>query len=177
MNKQEKNKKIDELTALINESKNFYLADTSTITGIKINAFRRICFEKQVNITVVKNTLLRKAMEKSGNAAAFAELHDTLTGNTAILTATQPSDPARVIKQFRADGTNTKPTLKAAFIEESVYIGDNYLEQLSALKTKNELIADIIALLQSPAKNVISALQSGGNKLSGIVKTLGERPE
>src|SRR5579863_6061307 len=173
MNKQEKNQKIEELTALLNENKNFYLADTSTITGIKINDFRRLCYEKSVNMEVVKNTLLRKAMEKSENAAAFAQLHDTLVGNTAILWASQPSDPARVIKQFRTDGT-TLPSLKAAFIEESVYVGDENLEMLSALKTKNELIADIIALLQSPAKNVIGALQSGGNKLSGIVKTLSE---
>jgi len=177
MNKQEKNKKVEELTTLLNENKNFYLADTSTITGIKINAFRRICFEKNVNISVVKNTLLRKAMEKSENAEVFTQLHDTLVGNTAILWASQPSDPARVIKQFRADDTNTKPLLKGAFIEESIYLGDESLDALSALKTKNELIADIIALLQSPAKNVIGALQSGGQKLSGIVKTLSERPE
>ncbi len=176
MNKQEKNKKVEELTALLNENKNFYLADTSTITGIKINQFRRICFEKNVNMEVVKNTLLRKAMEKSDNAAAFADLHATLVGNTAVLWGSQPSDPARVIKQFRNDGTKL-PLLKGAFIEESVYLGDESLESLSALKTKNELIADIIALLQSPAKNVIGALQSGGQKLSGIVKTLSEREE
>jgi large subunit ribosomal protein L10 len=176
MNKQEKNQKVAELTALLNENKNFYLADTSTITGIKINQFRRICFEKNVNISVVKNSLLQKAMEKSDNAAAFTELHSTLIGNTAILYGSQPSDPARVIKQFRSDGTKL-PLLKGAFIEESVYLGDESLDSLSALKTKNELIADIIALLQSPAKNVIGALQSGGQKLSGIVKTLSEREE
>lgn len=176
MNKQEKNQKVKELTTLLNENKNFYLADTSTITGIKINDFRRICYEKNVSMSVVKNTLLRKAMEKASNAAAFAPLYDTLVGNTAILYASQPSDPARVIKQFRA-GEGTKPLLKGAFIEESVYLGDESLEALSALKTKNELIGDIIALLQSPAKNVIGALQSGGNKLSGIVKTLSEREE
>ena len=176
MNKQEKNQKVEELTALLNENKNFYLADTSTITGIKINEFRRICYEKNVSISVVKNTLRRKAMEKASNASAFTSLHDTLVGNTAILYASQPSDPARVIKQFRT-GNNKMPLLKGAFIEESVYLGDESLEMLSALKTKNELIADVIALLQSPAKNVIGALQSGGQKLSGIVKTLSERPE
>jgi large subunit ribosomal protein L10 len=177
MNKQEKNKIVQELTTLLDENKNFYLADTSTITGIKINALRRSCYEKNVSMLVVKNTLLRKAMEKSANAAAIAPLYDTLVGNTAILYASQPSDPARVIKQFRSDATNTMPLLKGAFIEESVYLGDENLEMLSALKTKNELIADIIALLQSPAKNVIGALQSGGQKLSGIVKTLSEREE
>jgi large subunit ribosomal protein L10 len=124
---------------------------------------------------VVKNTLLRKAMEKAGNANALTPLHDVLKGNTAVLTSGQPSDQARVIKQFRIE--NSKPTLKAAFIEESIYIGDECLEALSSLKTKNELIADIIALLQSPAKNVIGALQSGGQKLSGIIKTLSEKEE
>ena len=176
MNKQEKNKKVEELTALLNENKNFYLSDTSTITGIKINDFRRICYEKNVSMSVVKNTLLRKALERASNAEALAPLCDTLVGNTAILYSSQPSDPARVIKQFRTADYN-KPVLKGAFIEESVYLGDENLEMLSALKTKNELIADIIALLQSPAKNVIGALQSGGNKLSGIVKTLSEREE
>lgn len=175
MNKQEKNKVLKKLTTLLDENKNFYLADTSTLTGIKINAFRRICHQKNVSISVVKNTLLRKAMEKSSNASALTPLYDTLVGNTAILYSSQPSDPARVIKQFRVE--NSKPILKGAFIEESIYIGDESLEALSALKTKNELIADIIALLQSPAKKVIGALQSGGQKLSGIVKTLSEREE
>jgi large subunit ribosomal protein L10 len=175
MNKKEKNQIIADLTTRLNEHKNFYLADTSTLTGIKINNFRRICFDKKVEMTVVKNTLLRKAMEKSNYAASFESMYDTFKGNTAILFGEQPTDPARVIKQFRAE--NSKPTLKAAFVEESVYIGDGELDALSALKTKNELIADIIALLQSPAKNVIGALQSGGNKLSGIVKTLSEKKE
>ena len=175
MNKKEKNQIIDDLTARLNEHKNFYLADTSTLTGIKVNNFRRICFDKKVEMTVVKNTLLRKAMEKSAHAAAFEPMYATFKGNTAVLFGEQPTDPARVIKQFRAE--NSKPTLKAAYVEESVYIGDGELDALSALKTKNELIADIIALLQSPAKNVIGALQSGGNKLSGIVKTLSEKKE
>src|ERR1700739_2428036 len=175
MNKQEKNQIIDELVTRLNEKKNFYLADTSTLTGIKVNNLRRICFEKKVEMTVVKNTLLRKALEKSSHAASLEPVYDTLVGNTAVFFGQQPSDPARIIKQFRTE--NAKPTLKAAFIEESVYIGDDQLETLSSLKTKNELIAEIIALLQSPAKNVIGALQSGGNKLSGIVKTLGDREE
>ncbi len=175
MNKQEKNQVIDALAKEITANKNFYLADTSTLTGIKVNQFRRECFEKKVEVRVVKNTLLQKALEKTGNAE-FAPMYDTLVGNTAIIFCEQPTDPARVIKNFRgAEGK--KPALKAAFIEESVYIGDNQLEFLSALKSKNELIGDIIGLLQSPAKNVIGALQSGKNKLSGIVKTLGDRPE
>jgi len=174
MNKQEKNQVIAELAADIAGRKNFYLADTSTLTGIKVNQFRRDCFEKKVDVRVVKNTLLQKAMEKSQNPE-FAAIYDTLIGNTAIIFSEQPSDPARIIKNFR--GEASKPSLKAAFIEDSVYIGDGQLDYLSALKTKNELIGDIIGALQSPAKNVIGALQSGGNKLSGIVKTLSERPE
>lgn len=174
MNKQEKNQVIEELAADIAGRKNFYLADTSSLTGIKVNQFRRDCFEKKVDVRVVKNTLLQKALEKSNNPE-FAAIYDTLVGNTAIIFSEQPSDPARIIKNFRGEGS--KPALKAAFIEESVYIGDNQLDFLSALKTKNELIGDIIGLLQSPAKNVIGALQSGGNKLSGIVKTLSEKPE
>ena len=174
MNKQQKNQVIDELVTRINDNKNFYLADTSTLTGIKVNNFRRACFDKKVEMTVVKNTLLQKAMEKTSNAA-LAPMYDTLTGNTAILFSAQPSEPARVIKQFRIE--NSKPLLKAAYVEDSVYIGDDQLDALSALKTKNELIADIIALLQSPAKNVIGALQSGQNKLSGVIKTLSDRKE
>jgi len=175
MNKQEKNQIIEDLTNRLNANKNFYLADTSTLTGVKVNDLRRICFEKQVEIRVVKNTLLQKALEKSTHASAVESVYATLVGNTALMFAEQPSEPARVIKAFRAE--SKKPSLKAAFVEESVYIGDEQLDALSALKTKNELIGEIIGLLQSPAKNVISALQSSGNKLSGIVKTLGDRPE
>ena len=175
MNKQEKNQVIDELATRLSEHKNFYLADTSTLTGVKVNNFRRICFDKKVEMTVVKNTLLRKAMEKSTHAAVLAPMYDTLVGNTAVLFGEQPSEPARIIKQFRVE--SDRPLLKAAYVEESIYIGDDQLEALSALKTKEELIGDIIALLQSPAKTVISALQSGGNKLSGIVKTLSEKEE
>lgn len=176
MNKQEKNQIIDDLVVVLNENKNFYLADTGTLTGIKVNNFRRMCFDKKVQMTVVKNTLLQKALEKSVHAANLEPMYATLVGNTAVLYGEQPADAARLIKQFRADN-NTKPTLKAAYVEESVYIGDDQLEVLSSLKTKNELIGDIIGLLQSPAKNVIGALQSGGNKLSGVIKTLGDRKE
>lgn len=174
MNKQQKNQVIEELAADIIKNKHFYLADTSTLTGIKINEFRRECFGKKVEVRVVKNTLLQKAMEKTANPE-FASMYDTLVGNTAIIFAEQPADPARVMKSFRGEGS--KPALKAAYIEECVYIGDDQLDVLSALKTKNELIGDIIGLLQSPAKNVIGALQSGGQKISGIVKTLSEKEE
>src|SRR5665213_1969842 len=145
MNKKEKNEIIDELTARLNENKNFYLADTSTLTGVKVNNLRRICFEKKVEMRVVKNTLLHKALEKSIHAAALEPVYDTLKGNTALMFGEQPSDPARIITQFRIE--NSRPLLKAAFVEESVYIGDDQLAGLSSLKTKNELIGDIIGLL------------------------------
>jgi large subunit ribosomal protein L10 len=174
MNKAEKNKVIEDLATRIAENKNFYLADTSTLTGIKVNNFRRECFAKEIEVTVVKNTLLEKALKKSGNPE-FEPIYGALASNTAIIFSKQPSDPARIIKKFREE--NKKPTLKAAYIEESVYIGDEQLDFLSALKTKNELIGDIIGLLQSPAKNVVSALKSSSHKLSGIVKTLSEKEE
>lgn len=174
MNKQEKNQVIDELKEKLVKNKSFYLADTSELTGIKINIFRRLCFEKQVELRVVKNTLLKKAMEKTGNGD-LEPMYRNLAGNTAILFSENPSEPARLIKQFRI--SENKPLLKSAYIEESVYMGDEQLEFISTLKTKNELIADIIGLLQSPAKRVISALQSGGHKISGVLKKLSEREE
>ena len=154
----------------------FYLADTSTITGVKTSKLRRMCFEKKVRMRVVKNTLLQKAMERS-EGKNFSELFPALTGNTAIMFSESGSVPAKLIKEFRKDGGGDKPVLKAAYVEETIYVGDNQLEFLSAIKSKNELIGDIVGLLQSPAKNVISALNSSKHKLAGIVKTLSEKPE
>jgi large subunit ribosomal protein L10 len=122
---------------------------------------------------VVKNTLLEKAMEKTGKN--YEGLNTCLKGTTAVMFCETANTPAKLIKEFRK--TNEKPVLKGAYVEESVYIGDNMVDTLATIKSKNELIGDIIALLQSPAKNVVSALSSGGNKLAGIVKTLSEKPE
>jgi large subunit ribosomal protein L10 len=133
---------------------------------------RRLCFKRDVELVVVKNSLLQKAMEKSGKD--FGTLYDVLKGHTSIMIAEQGNVPAKLIKEFRK--TSAKPLLKGAFVEEMTFVGDNQLDALMAIKTKNELIADVIALLNSPAKNVISALQSGGQKLSGVLKTLSERP-
>lgn len=171
MNKLEKNQMIEVLDGMLNENNNFYLADISGLTAEENSALRRLCFKRDVSLQVVKNTLLKKALEK--NNADFSELYDVLVGNTSILQAESGNAPAKVIKEFRKK--NDKPILKAAHIEESLYIGDENLSALADLKSKDELIGDIITLLQSPAKNVISSLQSGGNKLSGIVKALEER--
>ena len=171
MTKEEKNQFIDVLDKSIQENSNFYLADISGLSAEESSKLRRLCFKREVSLQVVKNTLLKKAFEK--NEANFSELYDVLVGNTSILQAEAGNAPAKVIKEFRKK--NDKPILKAAHLEESFYIGDEHLASLADLKSKDELIGDIITLLQSPAKNVISALQSGGNKLSGIVKVLQEK--
>jgi large subunit ribosomal protein L10 len=172
MNKQEKNDMIATLEGMLTDNKNFYLADISGLTAEQNSALRRLCFKREVSLQVVKNTLLKKALEKNG--ADFSELYSALVGNTSIMQAEASNTPAKVIKEFRSK-QNEKPILKAAYLEESLYIGDENLSTLADLKSKNELIGDIITLLQSPAKNVIASLQSGGNKLSGIVKALQER--
>ena len=173
MNKEEKNQLIDFLDGMLNDNNNFYLADISGLSAQEDSALRRLCFKREVSLQVVKNTLLKKAFEK--NDADFSELYDVLVGNTSIMQADAGNTPAKIIKEFRKK--NDKPILKAAHIEESLYIGDENLSALADLKSKDELIGDIIMLLQSPAKNVIASLQSGGNKLSGIVKALEEKTD
>ena len=173
MNKKEKNELIDVLNNMLDENKNFYLADIAGLTAEESSSLRRLCYKQNVTIQVVKNTLLKKAFDKS--SADFTQLDDILKGNTSLMFAEEAKAPASVIKTFRKK--SDKPILKAAHIEEEFYIGDNNLSMLSELKSKNELIGDIITLLQSPAKNVISSLQSSSNKLSGIVKALSEKKE
>ena len=173
MTRQEKDQFIDSIAEKLKASKNLYLADISGLTVSDSNELRRLCFNKGVEVQVVKNTLLRKAMEKvEGN---YEEAYELLVGNTALMTSESGSVPAKVIKEFRKK--HDKPVLKAAFIEESLYLGDEQVKELASLKSKDELIGEIIGLLQSPAKNVISALQSGGSNLSGILTTLADRPE
>jgi large subunit ribosomal protein L10 len=172
MNKKEKNEMIAVLDGLLKDNTNFYLADISGLTADQNSALRRLCFKRNVSLQVVKNTLLKKAFEK--NDTDFSELYSVLVGNTSIMQADNANSPAKIIKEFRAK-KHEKPILKAAFLEESLYIGDDNLSALADLKSKDELIGDIITLLQSPAKNVISSLQSGGNKLSGIIKSLSEK--
>ena len=171
MNKQEKDKTIQALDNMLNDNNNFYLADISGLNAEQNSALRRLCFKRSVSIKVVKNTLLKKAFEK--NYLDFSQLDNFLVGNSSIMQAEVGNAPAKVIKEFRKK--NKKPILKAAHVEEAMYIGDENLATLADLKSKEELIGDIITLLQSPAKNVISSLQSGGNKLAGIIKTLEEK--
>lgn len=173
MTREEKNQFIDDLTLRLNNANIFYLADIAGLDAEGSSRLRRTCYKSDVKLEVVKNTLLKKALEKAeGN---YEELYDTLVGNTSIMFATVGNAPAKIIKDFRKKSMT--PLLKGAFIEEAIYIGDENLEFLTAVKSKEELIGDLIALLQSPAKNVVSALQSSGGKIAGIVKTLSERSE
>lgn len=172
MTKAEKTQYIDDLAAQLKESGVFYLADTSGLTVETVNNLRRKCFSNNIQLRVVKNTLLAKAMEKVSDKD-FGELTGILSGPTSIMFAETGNAPAKLIKDFRKK--NDKPILKGAFIEEAVYIGDDQVDFLTSIKSKEELIGDIIGLLQSPAKNVISGLQSGGSTIAGIVKTLQER--
>jgi large subunit ribosomal protein L10 len=162
MNKEEKYDLVLALTEQMKEFGNFYITDTSNLTVEKVNHIRRQCFESNITMKVAKNSLIKKAMENIDGD--FAPLYDVLKSATA---------PAKLIKQLRKKGD--KPVLKAAYIDASIFVGDNQLDTLINLKSKEQLIGEIIGLLQSPAKNVISALQSGGNILAGVVKTLQER--
>lgn len=173
MTREEKNQFIDGLTSRLNEANIFYLADVAGLDAESSSKLRRSCFTGDVQVEVVKNTLLRKALEKADGE--YEELYDTLKGNTSIMFAETGNAPAKIIKTLRKK--SDKPLLKGAFIEQAIYIGDENLDFLTSIKSKEELIADVIALLQSPAKNVISALQSSGGKIAGIVKTLSEKPE
>jgi len=173
MRKEDKKQLIDSLTRQLSENENFYITDVSELNAEKTSDLRRLCFKYGIKMQVVKNTLLKIAMdnvEKDLN-----ELYVTLKGNTSVMFAEVANAPAKMIKEFRKK--SKRPVLKGAYIEQMTYLGDEQLDFLVALKSKNELIADVIALLQSPAKNVISALQSGGSNLSGILKTLSERSE
>ena len=173
MTRDDKNKVIDDLAQKINDAKHFYLTDISTLNAEDTSNLRRKCFEKEIQLLVVKNTLLKKALEKSEKE--YDELFDVLKNSTSIMFTEIGSSPAKLIKDFRKK--LDRPVLKAAFVEESVYVGDDQLDALAKIKSKEELLGDLIVLLQSPAKNVISALQSGGSTLAGVIKTLSEKSE
>lgn len=173
MKKEEKNQVVEALAEKLNDNNNFYIADTSELNAEDTSALRRLCHKREVTLTVVKNTLLRKAMEKADKD--LEGFYDVLKGPTSIMFAEAGNAPAKLIKEFRK--ASEKPVLKGAFIEEMTYIGDDQLDFLVALKSKDELIADVIGLLQSPVKNVMGALNSGSNILSGVVKTLSEKAE
>lgn len=171
MTREEKSQVIEKLTGKLTENSIIYLADISGLNALQTSNLRRACFKANINLAVVKNSLLAKAMEKADKD--FGELPGTLKGNTSIMISEISNAPAKVIKEFRKK--SDKPLLKGAYIQEAIYIGDDQLNTLVSIKSKEELIGDIITILQSPAKNVISALQSGGSKLSGILKTLSEK--
>ena len=173
MTKQEKNEVIDVLKEKFSQYNNFYVTNTESLSVEQVVKLRRVCFNKQVEMKVAKNTLIKKALE-SLDDKRYSGMYDSLHGVTAILFSENAKEPALIISSFRKDTNGEKPVLKAAFIDGDVFAGDNQLKTLTALKSKQELVGEIIGLLQSPAKNVISGLNAG-NKLAGLIKALEDR--
>lgn len=173
MNKQEKDQVIELLKEKFDQTQYIYFTDASSMTVAEVNKLRRMCFNQGIEMTVVKNTLARKAMEALGEERNFSAVFKALEGPTAIMLTSNANAPAKLIKEFRKDGK--KPALKAAYIDSDVFFGDDSLDQLATLKSKQELIGEIILILQSPAKNVVSALKSSSHTIAGLVKTLEER--
>ena len=171
MRKEDKSTVIEQIADTIKEYNCFYLTETASLDAEKTSALRRACFKEGIKLMVVKNTLLHKAMESLD--VDYSPLYETLKGSTTIMFSNVGNAPAKLIKEFTK--TSDLPALKAAYVEESFFIGANQLDSLVAIKSKNELIADVIALLQSPVKNVVSALQSGGSTIHGVLQTLSER--
>ncbi len=175
MRKEDKNAIIEQLQAQLGEYAHFYVTNIEGLNAAKTSELRRECFKNDIKLVVVKNTLLAKALEAQN---ADEQLLGTLKGNTALMLCNTGNAPAKLIQKFQEKdkkNPDAKPQLKAAYVEETVYVGKEQLAFLSTIKSKNELIADLVALLQSPAKNVVSALQSGGSTIHGLLKTLGER--
>ena len=173
MRRDEKTDIINSLAETLKEYSHFYLTDTAQLNAADTSDLRRKCFENQIKLVVVKNTLLKRALEQAG--LECGELFPVLKGSTAVMFSNNGNTPAKMIKEFRR--SHPKPLIKGAYIEESVYVGENLLDTLVALKSREELIGDIIMLLQSPAKNVISALQSGGSTIHGVLETLSKKEE
>ena len=171
MRREEKNAIIDSLAEKLKEYSHFYLTDTAQLNAADTSALRRKCFENDIKLIVVKNTLLKRALEIS--EGDFQELYPVLKGTTSIMFTQTGNGPAKLIKEFRKQ--HDKPVLKGAYVQESVFIGEQMLDILISVKTKQELIGDIILILQSPARNVVSALQSGGNKIHGVLETLSKK--
>ena len=171
MTKEQKVQEIQDLTDKLSSVKNLYLTDIAGLDAVQTTALRRACFNSNIKLSVVKNTLLEKAMEASDKD--FGNLKEVLKGNTSLMFSDVGNTPAKLIKNFRKK--SEKPLLKGAYIEEAIYIGDDQIDVLESIKSKEELIGEVITFLQSPAKNVISALQSGRSNISGILKTLSKR--
>ena len=172
MTREEKDLQIKELTQMLADNSVLYLTDATGLNSEETTQLRRACYKNDVRMRVVKNTLLRRAME-AAEGTDFSELYEVLTGQTALLVGNVGNAPAKILKEFRKK--SDMPTLKAAYVEQSTYLGDDQIDALTAIKSKDELIAELIALLQSPMKNVVGALSSGGNTVSGLVKALQER--
>ena len=172
MRKEDKSTIIEQIAATVKEYGHFYLVDTTAMNAADTSALRRECYKAEIKLMVVKNSLLHKALESL--EGDFSPLYGSMKGTTAVMFCNTANAPAKLLKDKAKNGV---PGLKAAYAEEGFYIGADQLDALVAIKSKNEVIADIVALLQSPAKNVLSALQSGGNTIHGVLKTLGERPE
>ena len=172
MRKEDKGAIIGQLAEIVKEYGHFYLVDTTAMDAAATSELRRKCFKADIKMVVVKNTLLEKAL-MTIEGVDYSPLFGSLKGTTAVMFSEVANAPAKLLKEYK-DGV---PSLKAAYAEEGIYVGADQLEALANIKSKNEVIADIVALLQSPAKNVISALQSGGNTIHGVLKTLGERAE
>lgn len=175
MKKEEKGVVIDQLVETLDQYDHFYITDAGELNAADTATLRRSCYKDGIKLMVVKNSLFKRALENK-DADKFAPLFDSLVGNSAIMFSSTGNAPAKVIKAVSAKNAAGKPVLKAAYVEESFY-GADQLEALVSIKSKNELIADVIALLQSPAKNVVSALQSSSNTITGVLKTLSQRPE
>ena len=173
MKKEDKSAIIDQLSERINAYAHFYLTDIAGLNAAQTSNLRRVCYKQDIKLVVVKNTLLQKALESS--TVDFSELYGSLTGATSMLLSNTGNAPAKLIQEFSKTSKSKKPLLKGAYVEQSIYIGEDQLDALIHVKSKNDLIADVIALLQSPAKNVVSALQSGGSTIHGVLKTLSER--
>lgn len=172
MTREEKDLQIKELTQMLADNSVLYLTDATGLNAEETTQLRRACYKNDVRMRVVKNTLLRRAMEAS-EGTDFSELYEVLSGQTALLVGNVGNAPAKILKEFRKK--SDMPTLKAAYVEESTYLGDDQIDALTAIKSKDELVAELIALLQSPIKNVVGALNSGGNTVSGLVKALQDR--
>ena len=175
MTKQEKNEVIDVLKEKFSQYNNFYITNTESLTVAQVTKLRRICFNKNVEMKVAKNTLIRKALESIDNER-FANVYESLNGVTALLFSENAKEPALIISSFRKESNGERPVLKAAFIDGDVFAGDDQLKTLTTLKSKNDLIGEIIGILQSPAKNVISGLNAG-SKLASLVKALEEKAQ
>ena len=173
MNRKDKSQIVEDLKVKFSEASHFYITDSSELTVQQVNNLRGLCFEKGVEMTVVKNTLVKKALESVADDGRYEELYGSLAGPTSLMFTEVANGPAKIIEEFRKK--HDKPLLKAAYIDSSIYLGDESVKQLAALKSKEELLGDVVMLLQSPAKTLISALSSGGQTIAGLLKALEER--